>query len=108
MQLKILSREVVIRLDTLKSIRLWRVKAADEGVRSIANYLQGNKTVTILDLMDNGITALGITVLNLGCEFLGKALHPSSNQTLQKLMLDHNSIGTDGLKNLCQGMILVN
>lgn len=39
----------------------------------------------------------------IGCEFLGKAVHPAANQTLQKLMLDHNNIGSDGLKNLCRG-----
>ena len=75
------------------------MNAGDEGVRAIANYLQGNTTITILDLMDNGVTSLG-------CEFLAKGIHPAANKCLQKLMLDHNNIGTLGLKNLCQGLAL--
>lgn len=39
-----------------------------------------------------------------GCEFLGKGLHPASNQTLKKLMIDHNNIGTAGLANLVLGV----
>jgi Ran GTPase-activating protein (RanGAP) involved in mRNA processing and transport len=87
------------RITSLKSIRLWKVKAGDEGIRAVSNYLATNKTVTTLDVMDNGITALG-------CEFLGKGLHPACNQTLKKLMLDHNNIGSQGLKNLCAGLAL--
>ena len=81
------------------------MKAGDEGVRAITIYLSKpiipvekpvSHTVHTLDLMDNGITSLG-------CEFLGNALHPSSNKDLKKLMLDHNLIGTQGIKNLCEG-----
>ena len=91
------------RLDTLKSVRLWKVRAGDEGIRALSNYMAINKTVTTLDIMDNGITQLGSRPLTAGCEFLGKALHPSSNLTLKKLMLDHNNIGSDGLRNLVSG-----
>ncbi len=47
------------RLDTLKSVRLWKVRAGDEGIRALSNYMAINKTVTTLDIMDNGITQLG-------------------------------------------------
>lgn len=33
-------------------------------------------------------------------------MHPASNQTLKKLMIDHNAFGTEGFKNLCQGLAL--
>jgi hypothetical protein len=95
------------RINTIVSIRLWKIKAGDEGIRSVCNFLNKNLTVTILDVMDNGLTPLGRSVLSLGCEFLGGAMHPASNVTLKKLMLDHNLIGTSGLQNLCSGLLLV-
>lgn len=67
------------QIDTLKSIRFWKIKAQDEGVRALASFMLQNKTVLIVDLLDNEITPLG-------CEFLGRALHPSVNQSLTKLM----------------------
>jgi len=51
------------------SIRFWKTYCEDEGVRAICQYLECTKNVLFLELLDNNITALG-------CEFLGKALHP--------------------------------
>ena len=51
------------------SIRLWKVYCEDEGVRAVCQYLEMNKNVSFLELLDNNITPLG-------CEFLSKALHP--------------------------------
>lgn len=89
------------------SIRLWKIKAGDEGIRAVCNFLNKNTTVTILDVMDNGLTPLGRLLVMSGCEFIGGAMHPASNLTLKKLMLDHNLIGTEGLQNLCSGLPLV-
>lgn len=86
---------------------MWKIKALDEGVRAVSSYLAMPNIVKTLDLMDNGVTSLGKPSNYLGCDFLGKALHPSANKTLQKLMLDHNNIGTEGLKNLCEGSLWI-
>lgn len=37
----------------LKKIRLWKVRAQDEGVRAICNYIDKAQTVEYLDLLDN-------------------------------------------------------
>jgi|JI6StandDraft_1071083.scaffolds.fasta_scaffold25571_6 Ran GTPase-activating protein (RanGAP) involved in mRNA processing and transport len=79
----------------LKTIRLWKVKAEDEGVRSICNYIEKAQTIEYLDLLDNDISPLG-------CEFLGKVLGP--NSPIVKLKLDHNCFGTEGLRNLTGGL----
>ena len=39
----------------LKSIRLWKVKAEDEGVRTIYIFIEKVKTHQILDLLDNNL-----------------------------------------------------
>ena len=44
--------------------------------------------------------------LLLGCEFLGRVLHPRMEITLQKLKLDHNEFGTEGLKQLAAGLCM--
>jgi len=82
------------------------------------------KTLEYLDLMDNQIGPLGIYYCekldilidcnglflifldNLGCEFLGRVLHPRMEITLQKLKLDHNEFGTEGLKQLAAGLCM--
>lgn len=79
------------------SIRLWQTACEDEGVRSICEYLDLGKPVTILELLDNKITALG-------CEFISKSLHPSSKPTIAILKLDHNNFGAQGVKNLSEGL----
>lgn len=63
----------------------------------LCKYLQKNETVTIVDVMGNGITSLG-------CEFFGKMLQPSLNEAITILKLDHNPIGSDGLGELARGL----
>jgi len=53
--------------------------------------MEMSKAVTRLDLMDNNIG-------KLGCEFIGNMMHPKNLVPLIKLKLDHNKIGTEGLK----------
>ncbi len=79
----------------LKKLRLWKIRAEDEGVRSICNYIDKAQTLEYLDLLDNDISPLG-------CEFLGKSM--ALGPPILKLKLDHNSFGTEGLKNLAQGL----
>ena len=43
-----------------KSVRLWKVRAEDEGTRTICNYMDKVKKVEVLDLLNNDITPLGI------------------------------------------------
>jgi hypothetical protein len=43
----------------LKTLRLWKVKAEDEGIRSICNYIEKVQTIEYLDMLDNDITPLG-------------------------------------------------
>lgn len=80
----------------LKVVRLWKVELQDEGLRSICNYIDKVASVEYLDLMDNGITALG-------CEFLGKTLRSERNN-VRKLKLDNNEIGDEGLGRLAVGL----
>ena len=80
----------------LKKIRLWKVKADDEGVRSICNYIDKSNSIEYLDLMDNGITPLG-------CEFLARVL-VNPNNRIVKLKLDNNPLTTQGLANLSVGL----
>lgn len=47
--------------------------------------------------MENRITALG-------CEFIGKVLHPKNTSPIHTLKLDHNDIGSKGLRNLVDGI----
>lgn len=81
----------------VKSIKLWKVNAQDEGVRTVCNFMMKMKIIDNLDLLDNGIGALG-------CEFIGKMLHPSLEIPLQQLVLDHNEFGTKGLDQLTAGL----
>lgn len=43
----------------VKSIKLWKVNAQDEGVRTVCNFMMKMKIIDNLDLLDNGIGALG-------------------------------------------------
>jgi len=82
----------------LKSIRLWKTQCENEGVRTIAKFLQKSKNLQCLDLLENGVTALG-------CEFLGKqVLHPVNMVPLIKLKLDHNPLRMEGLGHLTEGL----
>ena len=80
----------------LKKLRLWKVKAQDEGMRVICNFVDKCNTLEYLDLLDNEVSPLG-------CEFLCKTLI-NSNCSLIKLKLAHNNFGTQGLKNLSSGL----
>jgi len=84
-----------IKYKHLKSMRFWRVKAQDEGVRTACDFLKLNTSkVTILDLLSNEITPLG-------CSFIAD-MTPGCNLTVLKL--DHNEFGTPGLEELAKGL----
>lgn len=53
--------------------------------------------MTVLELLDNKITSLG-------CEFVGKLMHPRTNGNIQVLKLDHNDIGGTGITALSEGI----
>jgi Ran GTPase-activating protein (RanGAP) involved in mRNA processing and transport len=57
------------------------------------------KGISVLELLDNKITSLG-------CEFIGQAIHPRANTSLQILKLDHNDFGSQGLKHLADGLCI--
>ena len=57
------------------------------------------KGVTVLELLDNNITPLG-------CEFIGKLLHPRTNSSISILKLDHNDIGGKGMAALSEGIAI--
>lgn len=78
-------------------MRLWKTKCEDEGVRAVCNYVAINNNVVILELLDNAITPLG-------CQFLGKLFAPEARTNLVIVKLDHNSIGSEGLKYLAEGL----
>lgn len=86
------------KLFSLKSIRLWKIGVGDAGVRALCEYLNDNPDLTILDVLDNGIT-------ETGCQYLGTLFTANASKLkIKKLMLDHNSIGNDGLRLLCDGL----
>ena len=58
-----------------------------------------NKSVEILEVMDNNITSLG-------CEFLGRVLKKEIESPITTLKLDHNPIGTAGVNMLGQGLAM--
>ena len=73
----------------------------DEGVRAICRYIMTCPSVIVLELFQNGITALG-------CQFIGKmitpGLIPDNKCNLVYLKLDHNPIGSEGMKYLAEGL----
>lgn len=85
-----------IEYSGLKILKLLRVNAEDEGLRTICNYVNKTFSIEELNLSENGIT-------KLGCEFLGKTL-ADPKCSLLKLKLDGNPIGTSGLHNLSIGL----
>jgi Ran GTPase-activating protein (RanGAP) involved in mRNA processing and transport len=52
-----------------------------------------------LELLDNKITALG-------CEFIGRSIHPKANTNIVILKLDHNEFGAEGVRRLAEGMAI--
>eukprot|EP00831_Metopus_contortus_P082180 TRINITY_DN8825_c0_g1_i4.p2 TRINITY_DN8825_c0_g1~~TRINITY_DN8825_c0_g1_i4.p2 ORF type:complete len:363 (+),score=82.47 TRINITY_DN8825_c0_g1_i4:196-1284(+) len=86
-----------LKYDKLKSLRFWKCNIEDNGLRYICNYLMINKTVEILECMDNNITWLG-------CEFLGRVLAKEVESPIATLKLDHNPIGTKGVQMLSKGL----
>lgn len=80
----------------LRKIRFWKVDVQDEGLRGICNFIDKVAGIEYLDLMDNKIT-------QLGCEFLGKTLR-GERCRINKLKLDNNPIGNEGLRNLTVGL----
>ena len=46
----------------LKILRLWKIGASDEGVRTICAYMHKVKTLEYLDLLDNEVGLLGNTI----------------------------------------------
>jgi Ran GTPase-activating protein (RanGAP) involved in mRNA processing and transport len=74
-----------IKYEHLKKVRIWKGGIGDEGVRFICKFIAASNSLELLDLMDNGITALG-------CEFLGKTI--GANSALLQLKLDNNPIQT--------------
>jgi len=79
------------------SIRLWRTKCEDEGVRQIMLFMSMAKTVQVLELLDAELTLVG-------CEMISKALHYTNDLNLLVLKLDHNPLGNHGLKYLSEGV----
>ena len=80
------------------SIRLWKGKCEDEGVRLICEYAMVNWNLSILELMNCEITPLG-------CEFINKALAPKTGGRLSIMKLDYNQrIGDEGVKILSENL----
>ena len=84
---------VQVKYKHCQSIRLWKAKCEDEGVRQITKFIAQSKSVNFLELLDASITALG-------CEFLGQILLPEFEVPIMVMKLDHNLIGAPGMKNL--------
>ena len=74
----------------------------DEGTRLICQYVARQPNITILELLDCGVTPIG-------CEFLANAMYPPAFGTgygsnLAIVKLDHNKFGTRGLKMMAEGL----
>ncbi len=68
------------------SLRLWKTYCEDQGVRSVCEWLINNKSVRFLELLENRFGPLG-------CEHIGKLMHPKAQSPIHTLKLDHNDIG---------------
>lgn len=79
------------------SIRLWKAKCEDEGVRLICKFLVQSKSVNVLELLDAELSVLG-------CEFLASTLHHSADVPLLILKLDHNPLQSAGMQALAKGL----
>ena len=84
------------------SIRLWKGMCEDEGTRLICQYIIKQPNITILELLDCGVTPMG-------CEFLAKCMYPPQlgqgfGSNLAIFKFDHNLIGAKGLNMLADGL----
>jgi hypothetical protein len=50
-----------------------------------------------MELLDNDIT-------KLGCQFIGRLVHPDMRSNIVILKLDHNNFGSEGVKELAEGL----
>lgn len=88
-----------IKYDKLRTLRFWKCGIEDNGLRYVCSYLGSNKSVEVLEVMDNGITSLG-------CEFLGRVLKKEAESPIATLKLDHNPIHAAGVAMLAQGLAM--
>ncbi len=65
-------------------------------MRAFCQFLETNKTIITLDLLNNRITPLG-------CEFVGNLMTPTNGTAITILKLDHNEFGSEGVKMLATG-----
>ena len=87
------------KYEKLKTLRFWKCNIEDNGLSYVSKYLAGNKSVEILECMDNGITWLG-------CEFLGRVLKQEVGTSITTLKLDHNPLGSKGVTMLAAGLCM--
>lgn len=52
----------------------------------------------------NVLEMLDAQISKIGCEMIGQALHSKNELNLLVLKLDHNPIGSEGLKHLAEGI----
>jgi hypothetical protein len=91
----------------INTLRLWRAKLSDEGVRAVHDYLVESAradpkgegpALVYLQLLDCDVSVQG-------CRYLGQALRAGANKRLLTLNLDHNAaVRADGLKALTEGL----
>jgi len=43
-------------VETIRSLRFWKINAGDEGFLEFTNYLLKNPNITLVDFLDNEIT----------------------------------------------------
>ena len=79
------------------SLRLWRTKCSDEGVRLLCKFMMQAKSVKVFEVLDAEVT-------KVSCEMLSLALHQKHELPIQILKLDHNPIKSEGLRYLAEGI----
>ena len=86
-------------INTISSLRFWKIKSEDEGIRALCEYLQNsNLNLTILELIENKIKTLG-------CQFLGNLyLKNPKSLNIQSLVLDQNNLSDEGIDSLTKGL----
>jgi len=68
-------------------------------VRAVTDYVSVCRSVAVLEIMNNKMTALG-------CEFVSRIMHPTINAGIRSLKLDHNPFGSAGMLALANGLAL--